>query len=70
MDREAPIIAYGKDGPAFERLCPRCSRFMKFPKEMEWHENGLGECRFPKIECSKCGPVDPSHIGWAGDFYE
>ena len=64
----APLICYGKDGPAFVRLCPNCGRFMRWPKELKWQENGEGKCRFPQIECSKCGPVEPDHVGWAGDF--
>jgi hypothetical protein len=34
----------------------------------EWHENGEGRCRFPDTDCSKCGPVEPNHVGWSGDF--
>ena len=64
----APLICYGDDGPAFVRLCPQCSRFMKWPKVLEYEVNGLDQCRFPKITCSKCGPVKPHHVGWTGDF--
>lgn len=71
-DREAPLIAYGtkEDGPVFERLCPKCARFLKFPDTMKWQENFHGMCTFADLECSKCGTVKPTHVGWAGDFYE
>jgi len=68
MGREAPLICYGEDGPAFERLCPQCARFLKFPETMTWKENWSGMCRFPKIRCSKCGPIEPAHVGWTKDF--
>lgn len=68
MRDEAPIICYGTDGPAFTRVCPKCARFLKFPATMKWRENFSGMCEFDKIECSKCGPVEPDHIGWSGDF--
>lgn len=67
-DREAPLISYKNDGPVFERLCPNCARFLKFPDTMKWKESWDGMCEFAKIECSRCGPVEPTHIGWAGDF--
>jgi hypothetical protein len=66
---EAPIIGYGKDGPAFERLCPQCGRFLKMPKEFHWRERFDGICEFQKVECSKCGEIEPNHVGWAGDFH-
>ena len=65
---DAPIICYGEDGPAFTRLCPRCSRLLKFPKRLEWRESVDGICKFKLIKCSKCGPIEPYHIGWTGDF--
>lgn len=65
---DAPLIGYGKDGPMFERLCPKCARFVKFPKTMRWKEDFHGLCEFEKVECSRCGPVEPAHIGWVGDF--
>jgi len=69
MDRdEAPIICYGEDGPAFIRLCPNCARFLKFPETMKWKESLDGMRSFEKIECSKCGPVEPDHVGWTGDY--
>lgn len=67
--REAPLICYGTDGPAFERLCPKCARFLKFPDAIRWKETADGVCKFQTLECSKCGPVEPSHVGWTGDFY-
>jgi hypothetical protein len=68
MRDEAPLIVY-QSGPAFERLCPKCGRFMKFPDTLEYRQNWLSElCEFPKLDCSKCGPVQPVHVGWAGDF--
>ena len=68
MHRDAPIIAYGKDGPAFERLCPNCARFLKFPKTINYRERWDGICEFKKIRCSRCGPVEAVHVGWADDF--
>lgn len=68
MMRDAPIIAYGDDGPAFERLCPKCGRFIKFPNRIFWKESFDGICTFKKIRCSRCGLIEPEHIGWAGDF--
>jgi hypothetical protein len=64
---DAPLICYGTDGPAFVRLCPSCGRFMKWPQTIAWKENS-GICEFQKIECTRCGPVEPDHIGWTGDF--
>ena len=69
MDREAPLICYGKDGPVFERLCPKCARFLKFPDTIKWKERFDGICEFEKLTCSKCGPVEPVHIAWSDDFY-
>jgi ribosomal protein S27AE len=71
MDREAPLKVYGSkdnEGPIFERLCPKCGRFMRFPETIKWRENMHGLCEFQKIECSRCGPVDPAHVGWSGDY--
>lgn len=68
MGGEAPIICYGDDGPAFARVCPKCGRFLRFPKGMTWREDFTGRCTFPTVDCSRCGPVEPDHIGWAGDF--
>lgn len=65
---DMPIIAYGEDGPAFVRNCPQCARFMKWPKTLRWKTRFDDTCAFPKIACSKCGPVEPFHVGWAGDF--
>lgn len=67
MRKDAPVLVY-KNGPAFERLCQKCARFMKFPKRIKWKENFSGMCKFSKIRCSKCGPVEPNHVGWDGDF--
>jgi hypothetical protein len=68
----APLICYdednGEDGPAFVRLCPNCARFMKWPEKIQWKERWDGICEFQKVECSKCGPVEPDHVGWSGDF--
>jgi len=67
--REAPLIAYGgSEGPVFERLCPICARFMKFPDRLEWQTTFDDRAIFPKIECSRCGPVEPVHVGFRGDF--
>ena len=65
---DAPLVCYANDGPAFERLCPNCGRFMKFPPHMNWKETWEGRCLFPKVVCSKCGEVEPVHVGWEGDF--
>lgn len=65
---DTPIICYGDDGPAFERLCPKCGRFLKFPAEINWKQTFDEICTFQTIDCSRCGPVEPEHIGWAGDF--
>lgn len=73
MDREdAPLIVYGheRDGPVFQRLCPKCGRFLKFPQTIKWTESADGICLFQKLTCSRCGEVEPYHVGWAGDFYE
>lgn len=70
---DAPLIVYGNpenEGPAFERICPQCSRFLKFPKTMLWHESADGRCKFQNVTCSRCGEVEPKHIGWRGDFFE
>jgi hypothetical protein len=66
---EAPLIAYGKTGPVFERLCPQCARFMRFPETYKWRQRFDDICDFGKIECSKCGPVEPTHVGWGADDY-
>lgn len=63
-----PLVLYGSDGPVFERVCPKCRRFLAFPKEMCWREDFTGRCQFPAVACPKCGLVEPSHIGWAGDY--
>ena len=72
MFPQAPLIVYGKDGPVFERVCPKCRRFIKFPKMMEWHRRFDETCEFPDVICSRCGPVNAGklHIGWAGDYRE
>jgi hypothetical protein len=67
-DNEDPLVVYGDDGPVFTLNCPKCRRFMRFPETMNWRERFDGHCGFAKVECGKCGPVDPDHIGWAGDF--
>jgi hypothetical protein len=68
MGRDMHLICYGEDGPAFDRRCPKCARFMKFPASMKWKQRPDDMCEFPKLECSRCGPVQPNHIGWGGDF--
>lgn len=68
MCDEAPICCYANDGPAFERLCPKCGRFLKMPETIAWRESSDGICTFDPIECSKCGPVQANHVGWSGDF--
>jgi uncharacterized Zn finger protein len=70
MNSDAPMVIYGKAGPAFERLCPSCGRFLKFPKRIRYRERFDEMCEFQKIKCSKCGPVEPTHIGWGSDFYD
>lgn len=50
---EVPIWVY-KDGPAFERSCPNCGRFLKMPETGKWRERWDGICEFEKINCSKC----------------
>jgi hypothetical protein len=65
---EAPLICYGDDGPCFVRQCPNCCRFLKFPTTIKWKESLDGLCEFQAIDCSKCGPVKPAHVGWTGDF--
>lgn len=65
---DAPLICYADDGPAFVRQCPKCARFMKWPEQIKWRESFDGRCEFQKIDCSKCGPVEPEHVGWSGDF--
>lgn len=68
MRDETPLVVYDNDGPVFERLCPKCARFLKFPQRIEYRTRFDDTVTFPKLECSKCGPVDPVHIGWEGDF--
>jgi hypothetical protein len=68
---EAQIVCYGdgdQDGPAFERNCPLCGRFLKFPDRMIWHTSLDDMCKFHPVDCKHCGPVEPKHVGWAGDF--
>lgn len=62
------FIAYGKDGPVFARACSGCHRYLSFPAEMRWREDFTGACRFIAVDCPRCGPVDPEHVGWMGDF--
>jgi len=65
------IICYNDgdhDGPAFDRRCPQCRRFLAFPSEMRWRENINGSCEFQPVRCPRCGEVKPDHIGWASDF--
>jgi hypothetical protein len=65
------VVVYGKDGPVFERACPFCRRYLKLPLDVKWNEDITGLCKFrfePPVECKRCGPVKPEHIGWAGDF--
>jgi hypothetical protein len=71
MFSETPIIYYGDDGPAFARVCPKCRRFIAFPKEMRWKvrfDDAVFD--FTPVECKRCGPINSAklHIGWAGDF--
>ena len=62
------FVSYGDDGPVFGRACPGCGRYLKFPATMQWREDFTGVCTFPKIDCRRCGPVEPGHLGWGGDF--
>ena len=64
----APLICYGDDGPAFVKLCPQCRRIMKWPGTIRWQEDWIGVCKFQTIDCDRCGPVEPEHVGWSGDF--
>lgn len=72
MLRKTPRVSYGDDGPVFERVCPKCRRFIAFPKEMWWgrryEDMGID---FAPTECKRCGPIDTEqlHVGWAGDFW-
>lgn len=40
----------------------------KMPENIHWRESLHGICSFDKIECSRCGPVEPNHVGWDGDY--
>jgi hypothetical protein len=62
------LVMYGETGPVFERACPKCRRYMKFPLELAWRETFSGRCEWPEIECARCGPVKPEHVGWAEDY--
>ena len=70
---EVPLTAYGSDGPVFESVCPRCRRFLKMPPTCAYHVWWLSEqvkafwTDGKKPQCKRCGPVEPEHIGWAGD---
>jgi hypothetical protein len=69
MPSEVQFVVYGEDGPVFERVCPKCRRFAAFPKIMRWKINSDDSASdFTKVECKRCGPFDPEHIGWAGDY--
>ena len=71
MFSETPIICYGEDGPAFERVCPKCRLFIAFPKIMEYKIRFDDMAfDFTPVSCKRCGPIDTAqlHIGWAGDF--
>lgn len=62
------LVTYGEDGPVFDRGCPKCRLYLKFPREMRWREDITGRCKFDVIDCPRCGAVDPEHVGWGGDF--
>lgn len=67
------LVFYGsqKDGPVFSRACPKCNRYMAMPVNISWREHPSGYCEFifaPPVTCQRCGPVEPTHLGWAGDF--
>ena len=68
MNEDIPIVVYADDGPAFSRACPKCGRFMKFPETIRYRTRFDDSCEFPDIDCTKCGPVQPDHIGWGSDF--
>ena len=74
MDGETPLTVYGSDGPVFERVCPHCRRFVKMPgmcgyRVTDWI-GGVNEFWIcgPKPQCKRCGPVEPEHVGWGGDY--
>jgi ribosomal protein S27AE len=64
---ETPQIAYGEEGPVFERTCPTCGRFVRFPTGMGWKRRfDDSTFDFDKVTCSRCGPFEPIPIGWRG----
>lgn len=64
---DTALIVY-KDGPAFERACPKCGRFMKWPSTYRYRIQLDEAPVLSPVKCSKCGLVEPTHVGWDGDF--
>jgi uncharacterized Zn finger protein len=54
-------IAYGNPGPYFNRQCPKCGRFVKFPREIKI--DGFPKV-LTKVKCKNCGKVEPEFMGW------
>jgi len=48
--------------PAFERVCPKCGRYVKADSTT----SVLG--KEPNATCSRCGRVRMDMVGWSGDF--
>jgi ribosomal protein S27AE len=60
-----PIVCYGYDGPAYERVCPKCGRFVKAAPEVFVNDERACDMM---TECARCGPINISNIGWGSDF--
>jgi hypothetical protein len=74
-----PVVCYGdgEEAPCFERVCPRCRRFIKMPEVVRLTLKPSNSPYYdatvngfePNATCSRCGSVQPDLVCYKGDLY-
>jgi len=61
-------IQPGAGGVIVDPRCPTCSRFCSGKGTIVIYLGDEGVKRFEGWSCRRCGPFEPSILGWTGDF--
>ena len=58
---------YGRNGPMFIPVCPKCGRFVKADGTYSFSENSGIDHKKPNATCKKCGRIAMPFDGWDED---